>query len=132
LTSSARTAETAEAAPAPAPARVRPAPQAVPPAAAALAAVASAQEGAAAHARAHARPWWFDAPAVAMGCARVAAAPFVAVVRVAEAAVAVALLAALATAFAWHQGYVTDKDVVAALKPVGQRVLAMVQSAGDR
>ena len=80
--------------------------------------------------RAAARPWWFEAPSVAMTCAKVAVAPFVAIVRLAEAAVAMALFAVVAVAFAWHQGYIADKDVVATLKPVGQRILAMIQASG--
>jgi hypothetical protein len=120
MTSPTRTAETAAA----------PARAAAPGAAAALDALARSAASSDAHARSNARPWWFAAPAVALGCARVAAAPLVAVVRLAEAAVAIALLAALGVAAAWHLGYIADKEVVAALKPVGQRLLAMVQSAG--
>jgi hypothetical protein len=77
-----------------------------------------------------ARPWWFSAPGVMLACANVVLAPVRLAVQVAEAAVALALLAALGVIGAWYLGYVADKDVVAALKPLGQRILAMAQSAG--
>lgn len=85
---------------------------------------------AAARVLAGARPWWFSAPGVMIACANVVLAPLRLAVQVAEAAVALALLAALGVVGAWYLGYVADKDVVAALKPLGQRILAMAQSAG--
>jgi hypothetical protein len=117
--------------PSPAPA---PAPRAAPSRAVPRPASAHPSEGADAHGAAAARilaaarPWWFAFPGVMIACANVVLMPLV--VQVAEAAVALALLAALGLVLAWHLGYVADRDVVAALKPVGQRILAMVQSAG--
>ncbi len=78
-----------------------------------------------------ARPWWYDAPPVAMGCLRIIVAPFRFVVDVAEAAVSVAVLAVLVVVGAWYTGHIKDEDVVAALKPVGTKVLSMVQKSAD-
>ena len=91
---------------------------------------ADAEGAAAARILAGARPWWFAFPGVMLTCANVVLAPLRLAVQVAEAAVALALLAAVGLVLAWHFGYVADRDVVAALRPVGQRILAMVQSAG--
>lgn len=100
------------------------------PAEKALGDIARRQEVAADRVRAAGRPWYFDAPGVALACAKVALAPLLLLVKMAEAAVALALLAAIGAVVAWHQGYIADKDVVAALRPLGQRILAMVQSGG--
>ena len=112
---------------------IRPVPrprQAESPVERALGAIETAQLRSADRIRAVARPWYFDVPRVALGCAKVALAPLLVAIKLAEAAVALALLVALGAVVAWHQGYIADKDVVAALKPLGQRLLAMVQSAG--
>ena len=100
------------------------------PAERALGDVARRQEVTADRTRAVTRPWYFDAPGVAVACARVVLAPLLLMIKLAEAAVALALLAAIGVVVAWHQGYIADKDVVAALRPLGQRILAMVQSGG--
>lgn len=100
------------------------------PAERALGEIARRQQQGADRIRAVARPWYFDAPKVALACAKVALAPLHLAIKVAEAAVALALLAAVGVVVAWHQGYIADKDVVAALRPLGQRILAMVQSSG--
>lgn len=74
------------------------------------------------------QPWWFAVPAVLLACLRWAVMPIHVAVRAAEAAVAIAILAILGTVGAWWLGHVSDQQVVAALKPVGERILAMVQS----
>lgn len=79
-----------------------------------------------------ARPWWYAAPAVLLGCAMVIRAPFRILADVAELAVSLAVLAALGLGAAWYTGHVKDEDVVAALRPVGAKILGMVQKSADQ
>lgn len=79
-----------------------------------------------------ARPWWYDAPSVLLGCARVIRAPFRILADVAELAVSLAVLATIALGAAWYTGHVKDEDVVAALRPVGTKILGMVQKSADQ
>lgn len=75
-------------------------------------------------------PWYFSAPKVLLACFRVAFAPFNLLVKVAELLVALVVLGIVAVIAAWYLGYITDADVIAAMKPIGDRLLQMVQSAG--
>ena len=77
------------------------------------------------------RPWYFEAPSIFAWCIQAALAPFNLAVRLAEGLVAFALLGAMALVCAWWQGLITDHDVIAYLRPVGQRLLAMVQQSGS-
>lgn len=88
------------------------------------------QNRAATRAAETASPWWFSAPKVLLTCGRVAFLPFTLAVKVAELAMATVILGIVAVGGAWYLGYITDKNVVDALKPVGDRLLAMVQGAG--
>lgn len=82
--------------------------------------------------RAAQKPWWTEALPVFAACARVAAAPLNIAIKIAEGAVACAVLGVLVLGYAWYSGRISDKDVVAALKPVGQRILVMVQSGAPQ
>ncbi len=77
------------------------------------------------------RPWYFDAPAVLYACARLSLLPFNIVVRAAEAAVALAVLGLIGVIYGWYAGMIHDQDVIAVLRPVGQRILAMIQQSGS-
>ena len=90
----------------------------------------SPQSGAADAVLERGRPWYFDAPSVFYACARISLFPFSLVIRVAEAAVALAVCALLALIYGWYSGMILDRDVVAFLRPIGQRILAMIQQSG--
>ena len=77
-----------------------------------------------------ARPWYFDAPRVLLTCFQVTLAPLGLAIRAAEAAVSLAVLAVIGVGAGWYVGMITDQDVIQHLRPVGQRILAMVQQAG--
>lgn len=77
-----------------------------------------------------ARPWYFDTPRVLLTCVQVTLAPLGLAIRAAEAAVSLAVLAVIGVGAGWYMGMITDQDVVQHLRPIGQRILAMVQQAG--
>jgi hypothetical protein len=77
-----------------------------------------------------AKPWYFDAPRVLLTCFQVTLAPLGLAIRAAEAAVSLAVLAVIGVGAGWYMGMITDQDVIQHLRPVGQRILAMVQQAG--
>lgn len=77
-----------------------------------------------------ARPWYFAAPAVFMGCMKVVFFPIVAAIRAAEFLMAAVVLSIFGAAGGWYLGKITDQQVMDVLQPLGDRLLAMVQSAG--
>ncbi|AOG02781.1 hypothetical protein [Bosea sp. RAC05] len=77
------------------------------------------------------RPWYFDAPSVLQACARITLLPFSIVIRAAEAAVALAVLGLIGIAYGWYSGLIHDQDVIVFLRPIGQRILAMIQQSGS-
>ena len=75
-------------------------------------------------------PWYFDVPRVLMACLRLSFAPFALLVKLAELCTSLIVLGIVAIGAAWYLGYITDADVIEAVKPLGDRLLSMVQSAG--
>ena len=95
---------------------------------AALDALAAAQQDTAAIVRRQTKPWWMEAVPIALKCAEIVQFPVRAAIGLAEAAVSFAVLAVIGVGVAWYSGAISDKDVSAALKPLGQRILAIVQA----
>lgn len=74
-------------------------------------------------------PWWAAAPTVASLCATLALLPFRALAVVAETVLAVATLALVGGVAAWYVGWLDDATVAQALRPVGERLLAIATDA---
>lgn len=75
-------------------------------------------------------PWYFSAPKVLLACAKLTFAPFALLVKVAELCMALVVIGIVVVGAAWYLGYITDTEVMGALKPLGDRLLGMVQAAG--
>lgn len=75
-------------------------------------------------------PWVFSAPRILMACIKVALAPLHLVVLLSELVMAALILGVVALAAGWWLGFVTDAQVLDAVRPIGERLLSMVQSLG--
>lgn len=76
------------------------------------------------------RPWFFAAPSIMVWCAKIAFLPFNMAVKIAELVLAGVILGIVGIAAAWYFHLLSDQEVMLALKPVGDRLLQMVQAAG--
>ena len=65
-----------------------------------------------------------------MACAKVALFPLTVVTKVAELCMAALVLGIAGAGFLWWSGRITDAQVMEMLRPLGDRILAMVQSSG--
>lgn len=75
-------------------------------------------------------PWWFRIPAVVAACFKVAMAPLHLVVLASELVMAALVLGIAGTIGAWWLGWITDAQILAVAKPLGDRLMAIIQSLG--
>lgn len=77
-----------------------------------------------------AKPWWFSIPAVVKGCFKVVFFPVTLAIIVSELVMAALILGVAGVAAGWWLGFLTDAQIIEVARPVGERILAMVQSLG--
>lgn len=76
------------------------------------------------------KAWWFAFPAVMKACFKVATAPIHLAIMMAELIMAGLVLGVAGVIGAWWFGWITDEQILAAAKPVGDRLMVMIQSLG--
>lgn len=76
------------------------------------------------------RPWWMLAGPVLKACFGVAIAPLRLLVMIAELVMAAVVLGIAGAIGAWWLGWITDAQVLDIARPLGERLMAMVQSLG--